>query len=206
MAQKSVLKKVADSLFHNSENMIWALAKNYVKLLPAESVWSDEDLFMEGMVIYCKIVEKFDVSKGTKFTTYLQFCVTNRFNTIIRREVKKYSFSYKAVPIHAFESIEYNGPVLGCSAPESLPEITLCHILSDELTLESKELLERILSLDIPKKTKILAKKIYSVEWIKIIAEATDIDSTKILKLKKELIAITRNEKSVNRIEITATA
>jgi len=136
MAQKqNNLTRVVDKLFKDSEGIIWKLAKQYIKYLPAESVMCDEDLFMEGMAIYCSLLNTFDKSKKVKFTTYLYSCVANRFKTIIARETTKYSFSYNAVPISVFDKPTNNKFLY--NAPEESVQITLCHIISDELSFES---------------------------------------------------------------------
>lgn len=204
--------KAVDAIFKKSGRIIWKLAKQYIKYLPAESVMCDEDLFMEGMAVYCSLINTFDAAKGIKFTTYLYSCTENRFKTIIKREIKKYNFSYYAVPISMFD--KPGNQSFSCRAPEELTQITLCHIISDELSFESKRLLAKILDLKIPEKIgscysgienviDAQTKKIPIAEWIKILSTLTDSKSSQILKLRQELITITKGN-PVDRVQVAA--
>jgi len=84
-----------------------ALVSEYAKLVRAcarphfLAGGDSEDLIQEGMLGLLSAVRTFDPAKGTKFSTYAEFCVRRRIYSAIRS-----ASGYKHSPLNSYISLE----------------------------------------------------------------------------------------------------
>lgn len=74
-----------------SKNIIHKTAKICLRRLPPDSTLQLDDLVQEGWVVYLGCEQDFDETRGTSFHTYLWSCLANRYQSIVRTELRYYA-------------------------------------------------------------------------------------------------------------------
>lgn len=72
----------------DTEKLIKVMASICRSKLPKQSILDINDLKQEGWIVYLSCCNKYDNTKMVKFSTYLWKCLSNKYQNIIRTEMR----------------------------------------------------------------------------------------------------------------------
>jgi len=70
------------------------LVKEALKRMPKTTILERDDLHQIALHTLWKCMEKFDISRGVKFSSYLWFCLNRKLQRILNEEWKEFNERY----------------------------------------------------------------------------------------------------------------
>lgn len=95
-----------DALVNNNTKLVWSRVKKYSSRYKHKL--DDQDLFQYGVMGLMKAVEKFNLEKEVKFTTYCTWWIDQQ----ILRSIVDYGFIIR-IPVHYFDKVNWLLKIIG---------------------------------------------------------------------------------------------
>ena len=78
--------------------MLNKLVGESIKRMPRTTILERDDLHQIALHTLWNCMQKFDISRGIKFSTYLYFCLNRKLHDILNKEWKEFNERYPAAP------------------------------------------------------------------------------------------------------------